>query len=329
LRGQTGYDGRMSLIGWAALGAAAAAPLIAEGLRQPITRAAQSRAPGNIAELPSGRTHYRWTGPKRGPIAVCIHGLSSPQFIFAGTARALAALGYRVLTYDLYGRGWSSRPRGRQDIDYFLRQLRDLLDHLGIHEPLTVVGYSMGGSLATAFAAEEGLNIKALILMAPSGLQQVYTTPKDRLWTYPVIGDWLMPVAGGWDLRRGLAREGAAPTVIPNLAKRLASETRKRGYLPSILSSRRHILAKTLDDDHRAITNYGTPLLAIWGREDGVISISAMGTLAALNPNAHHVELPKAAHNFPQTHPGRVAEILKSFLGDHSPTSRRPSSPTS
>ena len=221
------------------------------------------------------------------------------------------------------------RPRGRQDIDYFLRQLRDLLDHLGIDGPITVVGYSMGGNLATAFAAEEGLNIKALILMAPSGLEPVYQDSKSRLWTLPVIGDWLMPLFGGYALRRELAGEGKAPTVIPNLTERLSAETRKRGYLPSLLSSRRHVLTKTLDDDHRTLRDYATPMLAIWGREDGVISITSMGKLAALNPNAHHIEIADGTHNFPQTHPARVAEILKGFLGDHSVKSRRPSSPAS
>ncbi|SMX22092.1 alpha/beta fold hydrolase [Boseongicola aestuarii] len=320
----------MSVVAWTGLGLALGAPVIAEALRRPMSAARQKKAPGTIAELPSGRTHYRWTGPKRGPIAVCIHGLSSPQYIFAGTARALAALGFRVLTYDLYGRGWSSRPRGNQDIDYFLRQLRDLLDYFGIDQPITVVGYSMGGTLATAFAAEEGLNIKALVLMAPAGLEPVYQSSKDRLWTLPVIGDWLMPVFGGLVLRRELAREDTAPTVIPNLSERLASETRKRGYLPSLLSSRRHVLSQTCDEDHRAIRDYKTPVLAIWGRKDGVIPITAMGKLAALNPNAHHIELATGTHNFPQTNPGRVAEILKDFLGVHSVVgSRRPSLPTS
>lgn len=318
----------MSLTLYTTLGIVAAAPFIAEALRRPMSAARQKNAPGNIAELPSGRTHYRWTGPKRGPIAVCIHGLSSPQYIFAGTARALAALGFRVLTYDLYGRGWSSRPQGKQDTDYFLRQLRDLLDYFGIDEPLTVVGYSMGGNLATAFVAEEGLGIRALVLMAPGGLEPVYQSPKDRIWTLPIIGDWLMPLFGGMALRRELAREDNAPTVIPNLTQRLSSETRKRGYLPSMLSSRRHVLSKTLKEDHRTITDYATPVLAIWGRQDGVIALSSMGKLAALNPNAQHVELAKGTHNFPQTHPGRVAEILKDFLGNHRAPSRRPSSPT-
>ncbi len=309
----------MSVVGFSVLGAVIAAPSVAEALRQPMTRIAQERAPGNVAELPSGRTHYRWIGPKGGPIAVCIHGLSSPHYIFAATARSLAALGYRVLAYDLYGRGFSSKPRGRQDVDYFLTQLRDLLDFLGIEGPVTVVGYSMGGALATAFAAEEGVRIKGLILLASAGLQPLYRTPKDRVWTLPVVGDWMSAVLGGWALRRELAADGDAPTVIPDLSKRLAHETRRRGYLPSLLSSKRHVLTQVMDDDHRAIADYQIPVLAIWGREDRVIALAAMGRLAELNPAAHHVELAKATHNFPQTHPSKVAAALKDFLGVQTP----------
>ena len=312
----------MSVVGMGVLGAAIAAPFVAEGLRQPMSRKVQATAPGNIAELPSGRTHYRWTGPKGGPLAICIHGLSSPHYIFAATARSLAALGYRVLVYDLYGRGFSSTPRGRQDVDYFLTQLRDLLDFFGIDGPVTIVGYSMGGALATAFAAEEGMRIKGLVLMASAGLLPVYATPRDRVWTLPVVGDWLTAVAGGWSLRRELAGESVAPTVIPDLTSKLAAETRRRGYLPSLLSSRRHVLAQTMDDDHRAIADYRIPVLGIWGREDGVIPLAAMGRLAELNPDAHHVELARATHNFPQTHPTKVGEALKAFLGDQSSVTR-------
>lgn len=36
-------------------------------------------------------------------------------------------MGYRILTYDLYGRGYSDRPSGKQNREFFLQQLDDLL----------------------------------------------------------------------------------------------------------------------------------------------------------------------------------------------------------
>ncbi len=304
----------MSLTAIGFLAAFSAAPLAAEIWRKPMSRAAQERAPGQFADLSKGRTHFRWCGPVNGPIAVCIHGLTTPSYVFAGTERSLVALGYRVLTYDLYGRGYSDRVSGRQTIDFFVAQLRDLLDHQGIDEPLTLVGFSMGGALATAFAAEEGKRIRSLVLIAPSGLVPTYDDPLSRAWTLPVIGDWLMRVAGGWALRRELSVQINDPTIIPDLLDRQAAETRTRGYLPAILSSRRYALPQTLDEDHTTIRNYGTPVLAIWGRLDPVIQIHTMARLTELNPECHHVEVKEGGHCLPQTHPSDVADALRAFL---------------
>ena len=76
-------------------------------------------APGEFIELSQGITHYQWHGPVRGPIAVCVHGLTTPSFVWQGLTAGLTAMGYRVLTYDLYGRGYSDRPKGDQTDAFF------------------------------------------------------------------------------------------------------------------------------------------------------------------------------------------------------------------
>ena len=289
----------------------AALPVLAEWLRPLPDPAA---APGQIARLPRGHTHYQWHGPEDGPVAVCIHGLSTPSYVFAATARSLAAMGFRVLTYDLYGRGFSARPSGPQTMDFFLGQLRALLDDQKVTGPLTVLGYSMGGQIATGFTAEEGRRIAALILAAPSGLVRIETSPRAQLFRKPVIGDWLSRLAGGHMLRQELIELRTTPTIIPDLEDRQAAETRTRGFLPALLSSRRHLLANLADEDHRTVHDYGTPVLAIWGPEDPVIPIRAMGRLAELNPGARHEQVAKAGHNLLQTHPAQVGDALRRFL---------------
>lgn len=299
-------------MGWilALLALVAALPVLAEQARRPMNAALRARAPGRIARLRSGDTHFRWTGPEEGPVAVLVHGLSTPSYVFAATERSLAALGYRVLAYDLYGRGYSARPWGRQDRAFFVRQVRALLSEEGATGPLTLVGFSMGAAIAAAFAAEEE-DVAALVLVAPAGL-----VPSARtVWTWPVLGDWLTRVAGGWRLRRELVEHRTTPTVVPDLEDRQAAETRVRGYLPALLSSRRHLLAVAADEHHRRVAAKGVPVLAIWGTEDPVIPRRAMGRLAELNPDARHVEVKGAGHNLLQTHPSQVAEALWNFLG--------------
>ncbi len=208
-----------------ALGLLIALPVLAEALRKPVRRA---EAPGHFARLPQGETHYRWSGPEDGPVAVCVHGLSTPSYVFAATERSLAGLGYRVLTYDLYGRGFSARPVGRQTSRFFIRQLNALLADQGVKGPVLLVGYSMGGAIAAAFAAADPRRVSHLVLIAPAGLIPVYDDWKGHLWTLPVIGDWATRVVGGVALRRELVEHRTHGTVIPDLEDRQATETRMR-----------------------------------------------------------------------------------------------------
>lgn len=291
-----------------------AAPFAAEALRQPITKTHEAKAPGQFADLEMGRTHFQWHGPSDGPVAVCIHGLSTPSYIFAATVQSLVSLGYNVLTYDLYGRGYSARVPGEQDAAFFLRQLRQLLAHQQVSDPVTLIGHSMGGAIAIAYAAEEGVEgVDAVILCVSAGVAPVQGV-QDGWWSAPVVGDWLMRVVGGWALRKELVEHRTTATVIPDLEDRQAAETRMRGFLPALLSSRRNLLASPLEHSHKVVAASGIPTLAIWASDDPVIPLNTMARLAELNPHAHHEVVRDAGHNLIQTHPSQVTQALRAFL---------------
>lgn len=290
-------------------------PVVAERSRHAMSAARQSKAPGQIANLPQGATHYRWSGREGDPIAVCIHGLSTPSFVFAATERSLVTLGYRVLSYDLFGRGYSARVPGRQNATFFRTQLQDLLAHQGVTGPITLLGFSMGGQIATDFAARDD-RVERLILVAPSGLVEM--PARHWVWTLPILGDWVTRVFGGMALRRELVEHKSQATVIPDFEDRQAAETQMRGYLPAVLSSRRNMLSRLALDEHRWVADDGTPVLAIWGTADPVIPRRAMGELSRINPVVEHVELREAGHNLLQTHPSEVAAALQGFLQEQS-----------
>lgn len=54
---------------------------------------------------------------------VLVHGFTTPSHCFTGMFDALAAEGHRVVTYDLWGRGWSDAPAAKQDASLFASQL--------------------------------------------------------------------------------------------------------------------------------------------------------------------------------------------------------------
>ncbi|RAP40817.1 hypothetical protein BYZ73_13510 [Rhodovulum viride] len=285
---------------------AAAWPL-SEALRRPMDARARAGAPGQIADLPGGRTHLIWQGPPEGPVAVVLHGLTTGSYILDGVAAGLAGRGYRVLRYDLYGRGYSDRPRGRQDRAFFLRQLEAVLDSQRLGGELTLVGYSMGGAILTAFAADHPARVRRLVLLAPAGLGQTPPGLADLVARLPGLGDWVMAVIGGGVLRRMTQRVGRARGLPAGLIAAQIAETRFRGFLPAVLSSLRHVLARDLAAEHRALAETGVPVLAIWAGRDEAISAQARDRLAVLNPAAGHLLLPEASHALPVTH---VSEIV-------------------
>ncbi len=267
-------------------------------------------APGDFATLSQGVTHYRWIGPVRGPVAVAIHGLTTPSPVWDRIAAGLGGTGYRVLVYDLYGRGHSDAVPGRQDLAFHLRQLQDLLADQGLGDDLTLIGYSMGGSIATGFAAAHPGRVRRVILLAPAGIETVQGRFEHWTARLPTLGDWLQAVAGAARMAGAIA---ASPGGEEIRAVQMA-ELRRPGYLAAVLSSRRGILAQPMEAEYRAVGAAGVPMVAIWGEVDEVVPLRALGTLSAWNRKTAQEVVPGAGHGLPHTHGDAVVDILRGVL---------------
>lgn len=302
----------MMLWGLALLAGVIALPLVIEARRKPMDEAARHKAPGRCVRLSQGVTHYQWTGAERAPIVVCIHGLTTPSFVWQSVATGLAAAGFRVLTYDLYGRGFSDRPSGLQTPAFFLKQLDDLLENQRVGGEVTVIGYSMGGAIATAYAARKPHAISQVILLAPAGMQAVGAKLRFMVQT-PVLGLWLMLLRYPSLLRKGLRAEADLPTSVPQITKLQDAELDYRGFVPAVHSSLRGMLTDSFQPDHAALHKEGIPILAIWGAEDDVIPLTAKETLAKWNPDVQHHVIAGAGHGVTYTHTPQVLALIQDF----------------
>lgn len=291
-----------------------AIPFTVEWTRSPLSKTQRQEAPGKFALLSQGSTHYYWLGPERGPVAVCIHGLSTSSYVWRGVAKGLALMGFRVLVYDHFGRGFSDTVRGLQDGPFFVRQLTDLLEHEKVDEPLTVLGYSMGGAVATHFAATYPSRIKQLILLAPAGMQNINSLKMRVVLNVPFIGDWLFLLGYPRILRKGLDAEVDLPSSVEGINDLQRAETDRRGYFPAMLSSLRGVLRRVAKDQHKAIAKAGIPVLCVWAKEDDVIVLAGKDKLAKWNPKAKQVVVPGAGHGITYTHTGQVIEAIRASL---------------
>jgi len=250
----------------------------------------------------------------RGPVAVCVHGLTTPSMVWDAVAKGLALMGFRVLVYDLYGRGYSDRAPGLQDQDFFIRQLEDLLNDQGITEDVTLLGYSMGGAIVTAFAARHPERARRLILLAPAGMGHDLGKMARFTRDTPILGDWLMLLRYPAAHMQGTEAERALPSEVEGIIDYQQAELSKRGFIPAVLSSLRGILPRPLEEAHRQISREGIPVLAIWGREDKVIPIRAMGQLAQWNRTARHEVIEGAGHGLTYTHASAVLRVIEETL---------------
>jgi len=294
-------------------------PFIARSRRKEMDETARVSAPGNFTTLSRGVTHYQWHGPKSAEIIVLVHGLSAPSFVFSALIPFLTKSGFCILTYDLYGRGWSDRPRDHQTAAFFTRQLSDLLDDQMVSKPVTILGYSMGGAIASSFALEHSDRVHKLILLASAGFNHQTGGMTDFICRTPLIGDWLMTVFGGARLRKSARLENAQNQNIPDIAARMAQETRYRGYTRSILSSLRYLLGHSFDGLHQALATKSVSTLAIWGQEDEAIPVSSAARLSAANPAVKTVILEGADHALAYVLPETVAEQVLTFLDPNIP----------
>jgi 3-oxoadipate enol-lactonase len=87
----------------------------------------------------------------QGPVVLLLHGFCESNRIFEGIAPALA-VECRMVMPDLPGHGGTAWEKGIRSLDDFACWLRDLLDALEVEQCL-LVGHSMGGYVAAAFAA--------------------------------------------------------------------------------------------------------------------------------------------------------------------------------
>jgi pimeloyl-ACP methyl ester carboxylesterase len=111
--------------------------------------------------------------PAGGPTLVFVHGLVMDNLssFYYTLAAPLAARGVHTVLFDLRGHGLSARPETGYSSRESALDLFAILDELGIHEPVYLLGNSYGGVVAmhAALAAPERVAGVVLVEAACAG----------------------------------------------------------------------------------------------------------------------------------------------------------------
>lgn len=272
--------------------------------------AERDRLGGSFIELSDGFTHYSLSGPADGKTVVLIHGGTIPMWCWDSQAAELSRAGYRVLTYDKFGRGYSDRPRARYDQDFYRKQLIELTDSLGLTEPYDIVGLSVGGGTAVNFTAHHPSRVGKLVLIAPlvkdfevMGISKV-----------PVLGEIVMRLIG---IKVIVHRFNTLYKGIPDAEtyKRLYFEqTRYKGFQRSLLSMLRNDAVKDYTASYREIARQHREVLLVRGSGDTEITEEMIETIESLVPDILYVPVDGAGHGIVAQKPDVINSLILDFL---------------
>jgi pimeloyl-ACP methyl ester carboxylesterase len=100
---------------------------------------------------------HEWPG--KGPAIVGVHGLTANHTCWASVADVVSPA-YRLIAYDLRGRGESDKPDKGYSLEMHCRDLERVLDHHGLKKAVI-----MGHSLGARFAATVPARVSKLVLI--------------------------------------------------------------------------------------------------------------------------------------------------------------------
>ncbi|GIN97672.1 3-oxoadipate enol-lactonase [Siminovitchia terrae] len=115
-----------------------------------------------IAKYDHGNIFYEEKGA--GEPLVFIHGVGLDHTIWHKQLKGLSEY-FRVIVYDMIGHGRSEHPPGPYSLSQFVEQLSGLLNYLNIKK-CHLLGFSMGGMVAQAFALKNKNKLKTLTIMS-------------------------------------------------------------------------------------------------------------------------------------------------------------------
>lgn len=263
----------------------------------PIAKASSGRNERTL-DVRGVETHLFEAGADAAPPLLYLHGS------FLGNlwleAHAELAQHFHLFAPDIPGFGLSARPDWMRDMSDYVLYLRDLLDTLGLQQPV-IAGHSLGGWMAAEVAVWYPERVGRLILSNAAGIR-VKGTP---------IGD-LFAMNPAEQMSTVFEDLSAAAPLIPAevTVDYILDQYRQRTTLAA-LAWNPHYDPKL----ERRLARITCPTLVLWGGNDRLIPSVYGETFARLIASASYVTLPGTGHMPMFEQPHEWAQAIVAFAG--------------
>lgn len=245
-----------------------------------------------------------------GDTVVFIHGVGLDKSMWGGQVAGLQQY-FHIIGYDMLGHGDSPDPEEGSTIEAYADQLERLISELKLDKPITVVGFSMGGLVARAFALRYPHRVERLVV-----LNSVFNRTDAQRNSVLSRCKEVKKFGPGANVEAAIERwfskeyRGASPAQISAFKKRIVTNS-KNGYLQTY-----QLFG---ENDNYGLSQLNTmhfPVLVATGELDVGSTPKMAYRLAQYLPNAKVVVLEQQRHMMPVEAPHLVNEMLLAFIQD-------------
>ncbi len=255
----------------------------------------RKEAAGSFIMLSDGVTHFELGGPKNGKPVVLVHGFSVPFFIFDSLFNFLAGAGFRVLRYDLLGRGYSDRPNTRYDIHLFVRQLKELLDALEMND-ITLLGLSMGGPITISFIDQHPRFVRKHVLIDPAGAKNIGLGWLLQITRIPFVGELLIALFGSKNMIKSIASDFFDPELVTAFQTKYKVQMEYKGFKRAVLSTMRNGMLDSFLETYKKAGTLKKPTLIFWGMDDETTPYKDHALILQALPHAEFCAIENCGH---------------------------------
>lgn len=262
-----------------------------------------------------------------GPPVLLVHGNPTWSFYYRSLLAALPPLGLRAIAPDHIGMGRSDKPAATDYPHTLSRRVADLgelVDGLGLSEPVSLVVHDWGGAIALSWAVDNLDKVDRLVVLntgafpLPAGKSVPWMLKAARV---PVVGDLAV---------RRLNAFSRGATVMGSGHRWLDAEARAGLLAPYDKPEHRVAVSQFVQDIpvHRSDPSYPVlarteerlplladrPALVCWGMKDPVFDEVVLDHLVSLLPQSEVHRFADAGHFVLEDAADRIVPLVTRFL---------------
>lgn len=239
--------------------------------------------------------------PGNGPAMVLIHGYPLDHTIWQPMLPYLEK-NLHLIMPDLRGHGASLVSRDPYEISTLADDLEGLLDHLKVPKAI-LVGHSMGGYVALAFARTHADRLLGLALVASRSLADSPEQKEGRRKSIETIqAQGIQSVVGGMP-----GRMTSVPEIAGDL-RDLISRMQPEGVIQALQAMMNR------QDTTSILAGLQIPVLVVAGVEDQLIPVTESRQMEHLSDQVEYVEMTGVGHVPMLESPQRLASSLNQLV---------------